>query len=111
MRFNHQKGKSNSRDRSNENNRSFNNGEFLFNRTSILSSALHILKKDKKPQPEKNFKRPAEEPIELSTEKPTKKVKKSEDIMPLLTYTPLQKDLYNFFTINKITIKNSEIIP
>ena len=31
--------------------------------------------------------------------------------MPSLTYTPLQKDLYNFFTVNKISLKAFENVP
>ena len=35
----------------------------------------------------------------------------SEVSMPSLTYTPLQKDLYNFFTVNKISLKAFENVP
>jgi len=31
--------------------------------------------------------------------------------MPSLSYTPLQKDLFNFYTINKISLKNFEMVP
>ena len=31
--------------------------------------------------------------------------------MPSLSYTPLQKDLFNFYTINKISLKNFESVP
>jgi hypothetical protein len=32
-------------------------------------------------------------------------------MVPVLTYTPLQRDLFNFFTINKIVLKNIESVP
>jgi len=31
--------------------------------------------------------------------------------MPTLSYTPLQRDLYNFFVINKAALKNFESVP
>ena len=31
--------------------------------------------------------------------------------MPSLTYTPLLKDLFNFYTINKISLKGFENVP
>lgn len=31
--------------------------------------------------------------------------------MPSFAYTPLQKDLYNFYTINKISLKAMESVP
>jgi len=35
----------------------------------------------------------------------------SEVSTPSLTYTPLQKDLFNFYTINKISLKRFESVP
>lgn len=32
-------------------------------------------------------------------------------MIPSLSYTPLQRDLYNFYTINKNALKNMEVIP
>ena len=77
--------------------------DFLFNKTPILSSALHKLKnKSSKPKPHQSIDKPTQ---------PKKKVKKSlEEIVPSLVFTPLQKDLYNFYTINRTTLKNMEII-
>ena len=31
--------------------------------------------------------------------------------IPTLSYTPLQKDLFNFYTINKISLKSFETVP
>lgn len=31
--------------------------------------------------------------------------------LPSFAYTPLQKDLYNFYTINKISLKAMETVP
>ena len=31
--------------------------------------------------------------------------------MPTLTYTPLQKDLYNFYIVNKVSLKSFENVP
>ena len=82
--------------------------DFMFNRTSLLTSALEKLKKTKSSAP----KRKNELPIQLPGEKPEKKVKLvSEVTTPSLTYTPLMKDLYNFFTINKISLKQFESVP
>jgi hypothetical protein len=32
-------------------------------------------------------------------------------MVPSLSYTPLQRDLFNFFTINKTALKNFEMVP
>ena len=84
-------------------------GDLMFNKTSLLSSALEKLKRVNKSSAPK---RVNEEPIPLPGQIPKKKVKEhSEVIMPSLTYTPLQKDLFNFFTINKVSLKNFEAVP
>lgn len=31
--------------------------------------------------------------------------------MPALSYTPLQRDLFNFFAINKSALRNFEAVP
>jgi hypothetical protein len=31
--------------------------------------------------------------------------------MPSLSYTPLQRDLFNFFSINKTALRNFESVP
>jgi hypothetical protein len=83
--------------------------DFMFNRTSLLSSALQKLKGGKSSAAPK---RVNEEPIPLSGEKPSKRVKVTSEVStPTLTYTPLQKDLFNFYTINKISLKNFEAVP
>jgi hypothetical protein len=57
-------------------------------------------------------KRLNEEPIPLPNQHPSKKVKADpEAVHPTLSYTPLQKDLYNFYTINKISLKGFEAVP
>lgn len=78
--------------------------EFLFNKTSLLSSALEKLKGNSKSSA---VKRVNEEPIPLPNQQPSKKIKgDTEAVKPSLSYTPLQKDMYNFFTINKLSLKN-----
>lgn len=78
--------------------------EFLFNKTSLLSSALEKLKGNSKSSA---VKRVNEEPIPLPNQHPSKKIKgDTEAVKPSLSYTPLQKDMYNFFTINKLSLKN-----
>lgn len=32
-------------------------------------------------------------------------------MMPSFAYTPLQKDLFNFYTINKVSLKMMESVP
>jgi hypothetical protein len=84
-------------------------GDFLFNKTSLLSSALQKLKGNSRtPAP----KRINEEPLPLPNQQPSKKVKQEgESSLPALSYTPLQKDLFNFYTINKASLKNFEAVP
>lgn len=102
-----------SRGQQNNRNNHFQNsgmgGDFLFNKTSLLSSALQKLKGNSKTS---KVKRVNEEPLPLSNEQTTKKVKVNpEHNVPTLSYTPLQKDLYNFYTINKISLKNFTAVP
>lgn len=87
---------------------------FLFNKTPILASALQRLKKNEGSVPKKisknegilpNKNEEIKDDLDI-TNKPVKKVKKSnEESLPSFAYTPLQKDLYNFYTINKISLK------
>lgn len=88
---------------------------FLFNKTPILASALQRLKKNQGSVPKKinknvgilpNSNEDVKEDLDI-TSKPSKKIKKSneEQLLPSFAYTPLQKDLYNFYTINKISLK------
>lgn len=89
--------------------RQTSNNDFLFNKTSLLSSALEKLKGNSRSSAPKRIN---EEPIPLPNEKPSKKVKADhESTLPTLSYTPLQKDLFNFYTINKISLKNFESVP
>lgn len=84
-------------------------GDFMFNKTSLLSSALEKLKGSKKSSAPKRLN---EEPIPMTGQQPSKKVKENTEIvMPTLTYTPLQKDLFNFYTINKISLKEFQTVP
>ena len=84
--------------------------DFMFNRTSLLSSALQKLKK--KNNKTSTPKPIHEEPIPLPGEVTTKKIKTTSEVsIPSLTYTPLQKDLYNFYTVNKISLKSFENVP
>ena len=83
--------------------------DFLFNKTSLLSSALQKLKGNSRTSAPKRIN---EEPLPLPNQKPSKKVKEEGDSsIPTLSYTPLQKDLYNFYTINKASLKNFEAVP
>lgn len=88
--------------------------DFLFNKTPILASALQRLKKQAPAGSSKQKTHKTEidlEELELNNH-PSKKVKKnSESIMPTFSYTPLQKDLFNFYTINKSSLKMMENCP
>lgn len=84
-------------------------GDFMFNKTSLLSSALEKLKGSKRSSAPK---RVNEEPLPLPGQQPKKKVKEhTEIVMPTLSYTPLQKDLFNFYTINKSSLKEFQTVP
>jgi hypothetical protein len=84
-------------------------GDLMFNKTSLLSSALQKLKRNSKTSTPKRIN---EEPIPLPNEHPSKRIKANpENNVPTLSYTPLQKDYYNFFTINKISLKNFKSVP
>lgn len=82
-------------------------GDFLFNKTSLLSSALEKLKGNNRPSASSQPKRVNEEPIPLPNQQPSKKIKEESPrtSLPSLTYTPLQKDLFNFYTVNKVSLK------
>ena len=89
--------------------------DFLFNKTPILASALQRLKKQgsTNQSKQKNYhKNDIDlEHLELSNQ-PGKKVKKdSQSSLPSFSYTPLQKDLFNFYTINKVSLKMMESVP
>ena len=88
--------------------------DFLFNKTPILSSAVQKLKNKEshnKPVNRPKFSNLSNNDQSEIDNGPKKKVKKSlEEMIPSLVYTPLQKDLYNFYTINKITLKTMESI-
>lgn len=95
---------------------------FLFNKTPILASALQRLKKHESGEKKikftpnnttsKNQSNARPEDLDIEA-RPVKKVKKSEGdtYMPSFAYTPLTKDLYNFYTINKISLKTMESVP
>jgi hypothetical protein len=92
-----------------KNNQFSTGGDFLFNKTSLLSSALEKLKGNTRAAAPK---RVNEEPLPLPNQKPSKKLKEGgESSLPTLSYTPLQKDLFNFYTINKVSLKNFEAVP
>jgi hypothetical protein len=82
-------------------------GDFLFNKTSLLSSALEKLKGNSRPSASSQPKRVNEEPMPLPNQQPSKKIKEegSHTPIPALAYTPLQKDLFNFYTVNKVSLK------